>query len=235
MKYDAIFEGNNRFLWMLLAFQGGLVNVGAFLSVHTFISHLSGIPGLVSYELWNGDVLQLSKFLLVPVCFFFGAFLTSIPTEVKRFKGKTPIYIHILSLIGVVYFFLAFAGHIGLVGRFGEPFSHNRDFIVLCTLGFVCGSQNALFSNYSQSVLRTTHITGLVTDLGIGISKFLFTKSLEETYLNKIRLELIISFFLGSIIGYPLFNSLGFLGFLIPALISFSVGVRLFLSRLKNH
>jgi uncharacterized membrane protein YoaK (UPF0700 family) len=70
---------------------------------------------------------------------------------------------------------------------------------------FAMGIQNALVTKISQSTVRTTHLTGLFTDLGIELSQLFFYKKLEERKALKtsiyLRLSIITFFFLGCFIG----------------------------------
>jgi uncharacterized membrane protein YoaK (UPF0700 family) len=77
--------------------------------------------------------------------------------------------------------------------------------LVTCLLLFAMGLQNALVTKISNSVVRTTHLTGLFTDLGIEISQLFFYKELEQKrkLIESIKLRFIIIsfFFLGCVIG----------------------------------
>jgi uncharacterized membrane protein YoaK (UPF0700 family) len=72
------------------------------------------------------------------------------------------------------------------------------------------GIQNALVTYVSKSVVRTTHLTGLFTDLGIDLSQLLFNKTVETrlTLLNNILLKfsIILFFSFGCISGGYLFT-----------------------------
>lgn len=76
---------------------------------------------------------------------------------------------------------------------------------VVCTLLFTMGLQNALVTKISDSVVRTTHLTGLFTDLGIELSQLFFYRRPEQlSRLNasvKLRFAIISFFFLGGVIG----------------------------------
>ena len=67
------------------------------------------------------------------------------------------------------------------------------------------GLQNALVTNISQSVVRTTHLTGLFTDLGIELSQILFNKKESDkkklTRSISLRLSIIFFFFSGCVSG----------------------------------
>lgn len=66
MMRDTILNPKNRFTWALLAFQGGLLNVAGLLTVHIFVSHITGFSAYFSTNLLDGNYLKSLYFLLVP-------------------------------------------------------------------------------------------------------------------------------------------------------------------------
>lgn len=232
---DVILHKNNRFTWFLLAFQGGLINIAGYLSVHQYVSHLTGTSGNFAMAIFGHNLTRSLFILLIPISFISGSFFSATFTEVRRVKGKPPIYVHALLTIGTLYLILAILGNLNFFGVFGEPFTNNRDIILLIILSFSCGSQNALFTYYSKSIIRTTHLTGLATDLGVGLAKQLIVRDETESKFNLVRFEIIFSFFCGSIIGVFAFQRFHFSAFIIATLISYFTAGRLFLSREKSH
>jgi uncharacterized membrane protein YoaK (UPF0700 family) len=87
--------------------------------------------------------------------------------------------------------------------------------LVLC---FIMGLQNAVITKISHAEIRTTHVTGLVTDLGIELGKLLYINRLSRDTLvvaNRSKLQLHIkligSFFVGGLLGALGFKTLGFI------------------------
>lgn len=228
---DIIQHRKNRFTWALLAFQGGYVNVGGLLSLHIFVSHVTGFAAHFSLAMTSREWRHSLYFLLVPVFFLIGSFFSSVFTEIRRKKDEQPVYIHILSALSGVYLLISILGSQNFFGSFGEAFANFRDFMLLSSLAFSCGAQNAIFTHYSHSIIRTTHLTGLTTDLGIGLGRYFISRDLKEGQLNKIRVDLIASFIAGSLLGAIVFPQIQFWGFLIPSALSLLVGLRLFITR----
>lgn len=226
---DAIYQSKNRFIWFALAFQGGFVNMLGLLSVHRFVSHVTGFAGHFSEALAQMKWFDALGSFFIPVFFLLGAIMSGLFTEVRREKGKAPIYIYSMLSMSGIFLWLALIGHFELFGNFGEPFQNFRDFILLASLSFACGMQNALFTQASGAVVRTTHLTGITTDLGIGLAKTLTGEANElDMKANRLRLGLIIYFLLGSVIGTLLINKLEYNSFLIPSLISGAIAYRLY-------
>lgn len=228
---DIILQPKNRFTWALLAFQGGYVNVGGLLSIHLFVSHITGFSAHFGTEILNGHYLIALSFLLVPLFFLFGAFFSSLFTEIRKKRHQEPVYIHILGVLSLIFLIITIFGSKKYFGNFGEPFANFRDFILLSLLTFSCGAQNAIFTHYSNSIIRTTHLTGITTDLGIGLAKYFISKDTDEQRINKIRIDIIFSFVLGSLFGAYIFPKIQFLGFVVPVILSLIVGIRLFVTR----
>ena len=133
---DSILQPKNRFIWLLLALQGGYVNIGGLLTVHIFVSHITGFSAHFSNSLLSGEFLRSLYFLLVPLFFLLGAFFSSLFTEVRKQKQEEPIYVYILVMLSIVYLFISILGFFNFFGTFGEPFENLRDFILLSLLAF---------------------------------------------------------------------------------------------------
>jgi uncharacterized membrane protein YoaK (UPF0700 family) len=91
--------------------------------------------------------------------------------------------------------------------------------VLLC---FTMGLQNAIITKLSNAEIRTTHVTGMVTDLGIELGKMLYfnrTQTPQHVGANwaKVRLlgSLVGSFFCGGVVGALGFRYAGF-GFTVP-------------------
>ena len=116
-------------------------------------------------------------------------------------------------------------GSTGLFGEFGTDFHFGSDILLIAFLCFSAGLQNAAVSRASNNVVRTTHLTGITTDLGNGLVRRFFLKQKSETPMNIIRGILIGSFILGSAVGAFAFTRLNYLGFLIPLFFSIYIYV----------
>ncbi len=232
---DAIYFPENKRLWYVLALQGGFVNVGGFLAFHHFVSHVTGFAGQFSVELMEGDGWNALFAMTVPLFFLLGSFFSGLFTEVRRLRNKRPIYVWIMSVSAGIYFLIAISGQVHWLGPYGQSFIDLRDYMVLAALCFVMGAQNAMFTSYSSAVVRTTHLTGVTTDLGIGWAKQYMGLDHRESQSNLLRLGLILSFLLGSLLGSLIFMSWHYLGFLVPALIAAFVGRTLYKSRRREE
>jgi uncharacterized membrane protein YoaK (UPF0700 family) len=124
-------------------------------------------------------------------------------------------------LILLIYF----GGAQGYFGSFGEPLLLVHDYVLLALICLVCGLQNGAITTVSKAVVRTTHLTGLTTDLGIGLVRVFYKKSIkggvgDEGLANLMRLGIILSFGIGSAGAGLIFLKNGYKGFLAPAVTS---------------
>lgn len=230
---DAIYYPENLYIWFLLAFQGGFVNVGGFMAVHRFVSHMTGFGTWIGVELLNKNYLGTIGMMAVPTSFLIGAMVSAWLIERERMKKRAPKYLSVFSIIIFVFALITILGSFQFLGVFGEPFNYRRDYVLLFLLTFVCGVQNAVISSASGAVVRTTHLTGVTTDLGIGLVRLWtdrhhFTKKdNKELFATFFRTGIIFSFIFGSIVGAFLFKQFNFLGFMAPMFISIYVSIKL--------
>ena len=87
--------------------------------------------------------------------------------------------------------------------------------LVLC---YIMGLQNAVITKISRSEIRTTHITGLITDLGIELGKLTYVNRLtREQLVNanvprmRLLLALVGAFFIGGVSGALGFKTFGYI------------------------
>ncbi len=204
----------NRMLGAMLAFNAGAINAGGFLVVAMYTSHMTGFASLLADNLVLGNVklaLAASGTLLA---FITGAAVTAVQVNWARHKGLRSEYALTLLLEAVLL--LAF-GLIGATLNRQTPFAVPLTVLVLA---FTMGLQNALVSKISSSEIRTTHMTGIVTDIGIELGKaFYWNRSASLTQprvranRGKLRLlsTLLGAFVAGGVVGAAGFKFVGFI------------------------
>ena len=205
----------NLHIGMILTFVAGALNAGGFLAIGQYTSHITGMVSSVA------DQLVLHHFALAGiaaaswVAFVGGAASTALMVNYLRRAGSRKPYA--LPLLAEALLILLF-------GTFGGTLQQHEladvSFAVI-TLCFTMGLQNALITKISHAEIRTTHLTGLTTDLGIEIGKLLYwnrahpgeSRIAVTADLNKPRIEasLIASFLVGGLAGALCFNYAGFI------------------------
>jgi uncharacterized membrane protein YoaK (UPF0700 family) len=196
------FKHNLR-LATLLSFVSGIVNVCGLFAFGVLTTNVTGHFAFFSQELTRFEYKTAAIFLLFTLCFLLGAFLSNFLTTLASKKNSKYPYFYPIILEIVL---------ITIVGLsiYQENSSVISSQFYTFSLLIAMGIQNALVTSVSKSVVRTTHLTGLFTDLGIELSQYIFNKNLaiRLKLLKKMLLKfLIIVFFsFGSILGGYLFR-----------------------------
>jgi uncharacterized membrane protein YoaK (UPF0700 family) len=199
-------------LGMALTFIAGAVNAGGFLAVGQYTSHMSGILSAMADNLALGG-LQLTLIGLAAFLpFVAGAACSAILINWGRRHSLGSRYALPLMLEAVLL--CAFA----VLGWAAHP---SPRFVAgaVPLLCFIMGLQNATVTKISGARMRTTHVTGIVTDIGIELGKLLYwnrSSRIPETVTadrDKLRLLVLLlgSFFAGGVTGAIGFSQLGFL------------------------
>ncbi len=215
-------------VWMLLTFQAGCINVGGFLAFSRFVSHTTGFATFFGVEWAQGHYDVAFGMLVVPGFFLLGCMIASVFTERRRARGKDPRYDLLIFIVASILTIVAFLGGSGIFGAFGEGLSFKRDFIAMALLTLAAGIQNAAITSASGTQVRTTHLTGVTTDLGMGLVRLFTMRKDSKLYhkelrANALRASQITAFVTGSLIGAVVFIYIQYLGFLLPGVISFSL------------
>jgi len=207
--------GSFFWLWPLFCFQAGLINSGGFLACHRFVSHITGFGTRIGAEFINKNILLGFEMLTIPIGFILGCFVAGYYSEIKDKKFALPL----LMMSGILILITIF-GSLNYFGPFGEPLILERDFFLLFLLCFSCGLQNSLLTSITGGIVRTTHMTGVATDLGLSLVRCLKKEDPTANTWLKFRLYKITLFGFGATTGALLFNELNYLGFLIPAVMN---------------
>ncbi len=216
---------SNISIWMLMAFQAGLINIGGFMACHRFVSHITGFATFFGYDLSKEEPRHALGMLVVPLFFLLGAMLSGQLVDIRLKLHIKPKYYITFGIIFFLTLFVAIAGMLGRLGRFGEPLESSQDYTLLILLCFICGIQNGTITTVSKSVIRTTHLTGITTDLGIGLVRLFNHRKLNDHVENEkkaslMRVGIIFFFGFGSVVGGFAFGRFGHGAFLIPVLTS---------------
>lgn len=211
-----------------MAFQAGLLNIGGFLVARKIVSHVTGFVTFFGHDVGQGEWTQALGMLLVPCFFLLGAMVSGYFVDVRLKLNKRPKYYITFGIMFYLNALVFILGILGVWGEFGQYPLTFQGYILLIILCFLCGIQNGTISTVSKSVVRTTHLTGITTDLGLGIIRILNRHKLKdqitsEGKVNLMRVGIIISFILGSVVGGFVFDRFQFNGFFLPMLISGSL------------
>lgn len=191
----------------VLALIAGSVNaIGLLGFKHQAVSHLTGTSTLLGEELVRGDWGTCIHLLFILVSFILGAAASGIIVQNSALKLGRRYGVALLLEAG-----LLLAAMITL--NAGSTLGH---FLASAA----CGLQNAMASTYSGAVIRTTHVSGLFTDLGVMLGTRLRGVDIDRRRV-KLYLLLIAGFIAGSALGTFGYEQLMFSALLIPSGIAF--------------
>lgn len=205
----------DRHVGMVLSFVAGAANAGAFVAVHQYTSHMTGIVSAMADQIVLGGWAVVFAGLGALLAFLAGAACSAILVNVGRRHQLNSEYA--APLLVEAALLLAF-------GLLGSRLAELRAYYVPITVMLLCftmGLQNALITKLSRAEIRTTHVTGLVTDIGIELGKLLYWNRATApdaqrppVLANRARLRLfsllLLSFFCGGVAGAWAFNRSGF-------------------------
>ncbi|MGE0616413.1 MAG: YoaK family protein [Bacteriovoracia bacterium] len=205
--------------WLILSFIAGCVNAGGFLGAHRFVSHVTGFATLFGAEAARGKWDQAIGILSVPAFFLLGVIVSAYLVDNRVHRGKRPHYATVMALVCSCMLVAAIGGRFHWFGEFGSEPKLSADYFFLALLCAASGLQNAAISSASGATVRTTHLTGLTTDLGIGFVRALTDRDQyrAEMRATQHRLGMIATFAGGSAVASYAFLKVAFLGFLLPA------------------
>lgn len=212
-------------IWFLLAFQAGAINTGGLMAFHRFVSHMTGFASHFAAELAMGHTTAAVGMLSVPIFFLLGSVVSGLLIDRPLCLGRPPLVTWAAAIMTFLLFTAAFGGSAGWFGKFGAPEFASAELTLIALLAMTAGIQNAAISSASGAVVRTTHLTGITTDLGVGLvrswsSAYNQQVQRRESLANQVRVGLILSFLLGSGVSAYLYLRVGYSGFWLPALCS---------------
>lgn len=215
----------NYHLWFLMAFIAGSVNAGGFLATGRFVSHTTGFATHFGVDIAHHRISEALSVLSVPFIFMLGSMVSGLFVDYRIHRGLKPQFDRIMILVFLCLIGATVFGIFEEHNILNERYFFKEDYVLLIFLSFSCGLQNAAITTYSGRAVRTTHLTGITTDIGLGFVRlWYFSKnSIEykkEFIANLLRGGTIIAFILGSTIASVLFLKMNYYGFLIPAILS---------------
>lgn len=195
---------HNLYLATILSMIAGIVNSVGFLSIKTFTTNVTGHFAAFAEEILQRDPFDSFVFISFVLSFLLGSATSGFFTELTfKFTPQRGFVIPILLEISVLFY-------VSTIDNKGHIDKSQIAHLLLYAMGL----QNALVTQISDSVVRTTHLTGLFTDLGIELSQLLFywKEEKRDILLKSIGLRTsIISFFLiGCLLGGWSYGKIGF-------------------------
>ncbi|MBT0606814.1 YoaK family protein [Aequorivita echinoideorum] len=164
----------------LTAFTAGMVNVVSVIVFFAFTSNVTGHYAILAQEIAKGNWYQAAVVLLWVFLFFMGNFTSNCliihnnSKSSRYFAHAVPVLLEMACLL--------------FVGAYLEFFYTETLYeteILVAAMLFAMGLQNGLTASISNAKVKTTHLTGLTTDLGILFSMFTKREFREDVKLQK--------------------------------------------------
>jgi len=218
----------DRRLALWLATSAGLLNAIALGAFGFFPSHMTGNTSQFSSEVSSTDLNDIIFFATIILSFVTGAIIARIIVLWGIMHNVRLIFCQVLFIEG-----LLLAG-VSLHEIYFHTFTTNREIIVfLCGL---MGIHNSTSTQLSGGRVRSTHITGTLTDAGISLASVVvamlrrdYSKdtAAQRSQLTT-HLTTLFSFITGGIAGLILFRGFGFnamlaLGIMLVFVAAFSI------------
>lgn len=210
----------------LLACCAGIVNSVAFFTLGTFVSHTTGTLSRVGIGVKDPHRADAGDSLLLLLSFLIGS--TVCGCIIAKNTIHFGLALYDFGLISVAFSLVA------------ATFVDNPK-LASCFASFACGLQNGLATNWGGAIIRTTHVTGLFTDVGLllgRVSSIMLRKRFGQRFDSIDRVEvaddlsklsvlitIAMAFFTGILIGSYLQSIMGKHALLVPAGITGSVGI----------
>jgi uncharacterized membrane protein YoaK (UPF0700 family) len=218
-------------LALVLPFVAGSVNASGFFIVGAYTSHVTGSIARAGDEAAQGHLFVAVRALFLVVWFYLGAVLaTALVARAARYNRAR----YVTALLAEAAMLLVVT-LLGLTEPKGIPFLRELTTSMLCV---AMGVQNSLVTKLSGAVVRTTHLTGVVTDLGIEtvhvwawlrraggqgfwhrLNLFLRTNEVPELKRMHLLAAIFFSFLTGAVVGPMLYLRQGFASMVVPVIV----------------
>lgn len=189
-----------------LALNAGMINVLGLITVlHQSVSHMTGNISILAMALTQQNYSNILFLILIICCYVIGSFYSGFILGNSHFKiGRRygiPMTIVTISIFACWFFLPYFPKY------------------ALLWASVAMGTQNAMVSHYKGTIIRTTHLSGVLTDLGLALGYFMKGLKVEPRRII-LHLLLLAGFFIGGIIANLVYPFLSLQAFLIPAILS---------------
>jgi len=174
---------------------------------------MTGIVSSMADAVILGDRAVFATGVGALVAFVAGAATTAVLVNAARRRGLSSAYAIPLLLEATLLL---------LFGLVGARLNQVHTLFVSATVALLCfmmGLQNAVVTKISHAEIRTTHVTGIMTDIGIELGKLLYVNRRaspegERVVADRGRLRLLLmllsGFFVGGVLGAAGFHALGY-------------------------
>jgi uncharacterized membrane protein YoaK (UPF0700 family) len=177
-----------------LAGLAGFINVVVLGFFHVPVSHMSGAVSRLSIDIATRNLADLRVVASIVGGFLVGAMVSGMVIGGRKLRPGRRYGVALLIEGGVLALAVALL-------RGGNTLG-------VTLAATACGIQNAMASSYYGLVIRTTHVTGIVTDLGVMLGHWIRHRRVPAWKLL-LMLSILTGFFAGGLAGAMAFAWLG--------------------------
>jgi len=203
-------ENMDRRLAACLAAVAGAINAAVFYVAGFFSANMTGNVSTLSDHIAIGEWLSASLYLGIVVAFIAGASISTLATNAGRRMNIHGIYAYSILLEALL---------LGILGcaDLWLMTSTGRIPVLVLALAFLMGFQNAVVTRISDARVRTTHISGMATDIGIEIAlafdafrgEARATEPVHNWHKLRLHLYTVSSFMVGGVAGVISYRTIG--------------------------
>jgi len=178
----------------LMAFQAGFINVISILKVNITISHITGNSSKLGISIASVEIQGIFLGCGLLLSFLAGCTLIGffIRKQIFVFNRKYGIFLIVEAV--VLYFFKC-------------AFDAEKNQLAVFFGSFACGIQNALLTNLSGAVVRTTHVTGMMTDTGLVLGNYIRRGAeCKEVWKLRVFVSIMLSYIFGATMSKFFYN-----------------------------
>ncbi|SEK69987.1 YoaK family protein [Pacificibacter marinus] len=187
----------------LLSSMAGALNAVGFLIAGSFTANMTGNISASADHLANGAILTSLSFMGLVVAFVFGASIAALVIQAGERRHVRSIYALAITAEALILLLL------GVALALSSANAHETFMVIV--LSFVMGLQNAVTTMISRARVRTTHVSGMATDIGIELAALVGDDRSRHDAVPKLKLHslTLASFAMGGVLGALLFHLVG--------------------------
>ena len=203
----------------ILSCVAGALNAVGFLVGGSFTANMTGNISMFAEHLGRGNTILALSFAGLVIAFIAGAGTVALAIQTGERRGLRSVYA--LAVLAEAAILLCVA--LAYAGRTGDQY----EVWLVLGLSFVMGLQNAVTTMISRALVRTTHVSGMATDIGIELAALTGTKAERRAAMPKLSLHslTLVSFAAGGVGGAYFYGSIGHWLFVLAALVLIAVAL----------
>jgi uncharacterized membrane protein YoaK (UPF0700 family) len=203
----------------LLSSVAGALNAVGFLIAGSFTANMTGNISAFADHIANGAILIAFSFLGLVVAFICGAGIAALAIQTGERRQLRSVYALAIAVEAIILLLIGTALAM-------SPATEHETFLVIA-LSFIMGLQNAVTTMISRARVRTTHVSGMATDIGIELAALAAGEKSRREATPKLRLHILTlaCFAFGGLCGALLFLIVGNWLFIVAATLLLIIAV----------